>query len=500
MKLLQLLIVTLALMVTVTVARASGNADDGHAHENAPVNDNRPRTTETQRTKRIELSMEYPVMVAGEPGRFIIRLTILDGLQPVREGRVRLTFVALDGHEQTFSEDRLVREGEFAPTIVLRDPGPHQFILSYESSEITDSFVIDGFKVYADSKYIPQEHETKGNQITFLKAQQQGVPFATAQAQIREVKRSVWAVGHVLPSPDSYVEVISPVDGVVQVKNGNKPALPGTSVLRGDVVVVIKPSLQGDGWPSAHLAYKQSKRDYERAQRLKAQEAISDRDFEAIENEYQTLKAGFEALAGGGGTNALELHAPINGRIIEWNLRPGQRVSTGDKLMAIADPRTVWLRVNVYVQDYRNLGTPVGALIKTNDEGIVVGEESMRLLSSGGALDPDTRTVPVLLQVSNEAGLLRINETVPLELYTSEGISSPAVPFGSIYDDDGLDVVFVQTGEESFEKRVVQKGPRHENWVAILDGLAGGERVVTQGGYHIKLASTSKEIGHGHAH
>ena len=219
-----------------------------------------------------------------------------------------------------------------------------------------------------------------------------------------------------------------------------------------------------------------------------------------VENEYRSLKAGFEALSGGGETGALELYAPINGRIIEWNLKPGQRVSRGDKLMAIADPSTVWLQVNVYEQDYRNLGTPVGVLIKTGGEGIYISGQNLRLLSRGGALDPKTRAVPIIIQIANEDDLLKINQIVPVELYTSEGISSAAVPIGAIYEDEGLDVVFVQTGGESFEKRIVQKGPRHGNWIAILDGIAAGERIVTRGGYHVKLASTSTEIGHGHAH
>ena len=54
-------------------------------------------------------------------------------------------------------------------------------------------------------------------------------------------------------------------------------------------------------------------------------------------------------------------------------------------------------------------------------------------------------------------------------------LPSEAVPAAAVYEDEGLDVVFVQTGGESFAKRIVRLGPRHAGWVTILDGVAAGE-------------------------
>jgi membrane fusion protein, heavy metal efflux system len=498
MKFAQFLFLIIAAAVVPVHAGGdhAATGDRGHAH----ADEGPPTVAVTQWTDRMELFMEYPMMVVGDPGDFIIHLTVLEGFQPVHTGRVTLSFVGLDGRPQSTTADQLLREGIFKPTVTFETPGPREFTLVYAGPSVTDTFVIDDFKVYADEKFLPHIHEEAGDHITFLKEQQWKVPFATATAVVREVRHSVWAIGTVLPSPNAYVEIVSPVEGVVQVDGGRTPALPGTSVSRGDLLAVITPPLQGNGWASARLAFEQAERDYERAQRLKERQAISDRDFEAIENEYRTRRAGFESLRGGGGTEALELHAPIRGRIIEWDLKPGQRVSAGDKLMAIADPQTVWLRANVYERDYHTLGTPVGALVKTGKDGVVIDASQMRVLSTGGALDLESRTVPVLMEVTNETGALRINETVPVELYTSDRSTATAVPVGAIYDDNGMDVVFIQVEGEAFEKRIVRKGPRYENWVSILSGLNVGERVVTEGGYFVKLASTTTEIGHGHAH
>jgi RND family efflux transporter MFP subunit len=470
--------------------------DDGHVHGEAE------NISVTLWTDNMELYMEYAPLVVDKPERFIIHLTHLDDSKPVRKGTVKLEFTTSDGNTHNFVETKLLREGIFAPTIILSDPGKYNFKLYYTFGSIRETFVIEGFEVYKSANEIPHLHEEKsGDEIGFLKEQQWQIPFGTTMAEIREVKRSVWAIGDVLPSPNAFVEIVSPVDGVVHVGQGGQLALPGSTIKRGTTIATITPPVQGQGWASSRLAFEQAKRDYERAQRLKERKAISEREFEHIRNDYLAMKAGFESVSGGGKNGTLELHAPIDGKIIDWQVRPGQRVSAGDKLMAIVDPATVWLRANVYENDFRTLGTPVGAYIKTNGTtGWAIGDGDMTVLTTGGTLDPVTRTVPVLLEISNADDRLRIHESTPVELYSSDGISATAVPRSAVYDDLGMEVVFVQTGGESFEKRVVTTGPHHNGWIVIDRGLTSGERVVTTGGYQVKLAASSVEIGHGHAH
>ena len=477
----------------------ASEAEDGHAHGE----EERESRAVTLWTDKMELFMEHPIPAANKPGRFIIHLTILDGFQPIREGAVKLTFVTPDGHAHHVVETELLREGIFTPTVELHDVGAYEFALVYNGPEVRDSFDIDGFEVYASAADIPHgEQVDSGDEISFLKEQQWKIPFATTAAETREIKRSAWAIGDVLPSPNAYVEIVSPVDGVVHVGESGQLALPGSIVKRGATVATITPPVLGQGWASSRLAFEQAKRDYERAQRLKERQAISEREFEGVRNDYLAMKAGFESVSGSGENGTLELHAPISGKIIEWQVSPGQRVSAGDKLMAIVDPATVWLRVNVYENDFRDLGQPVGAFVKSDAVfgGFSIGKDDLTVLTRGGALDPVTRTVPVLLEVANPQERLRIHESTPVELYASDGISATAVPKTAVYEDEGIAVVYVQTGGESFEKRIVQVGPHYNGWVAITGGLAPGERVVTTGGYQVKLAASSAEIGHGHAH
>jgi RND family efflux transporter MFP subunit len=484
----------------ISTSFAADGQDPGHGHAHAP---DVPSIAVTQWTDTMELFMEYPSLVADHSGRFIIHLTVLDGFQPVREGSVTLLFKGPTGTSHRVFAGDLMREGIFAPSVTLPGAGTYSLEISYRGPEATGSFPVSTITVHdtAESAMATDGADATGD-IALLKEQQWKIPFATSEAVIRDINRTAWAIGEVLPSPQAFVEIVAPVDGVIQASDNRDLALPGSHVSRGDVVARIAPPLQGNGWASSQLALAQAKRNYERAVRLKEKDAISARDFEEAENEYLARKAGHERLAGGDNEGILALTAPINGQVIDWQVHPGQRLRAGDRMMSIADPQTVWLKVNVYENDFRELGIPIGVHVHSGgrDGGWTIPTEDLKVLTSGGALDPVTRTIPVLIEVSNPAGRLTIYEKTPVELIASDGAKATAVPRSAINEDEGMDVVFVQIGGESFAKRIVRLGPRHGNWVSILEGLEPGERVVVQGGYHVKLASTSAEIGHGHAH
>jgi RND family efflux transporter MFP subunit len=501
---LNLYLVAMLLMAPPAIAggghdhAANPAADSGHAHDQgAPVN------AVTQWTDQLELFMEYPVTTVGEHGRFIVHLTLLEGFEPVREGTVSLEFTSTTGETTLVSSGEVFSEGTFAATVTLGEPGRHQFTLSYTGPRASATFSIDDFVVYRSAAHVPEsEVEITADEIGFRKEQQWKVPFATAEVTTSQINHSIRAIADVLPAASAYVAVVAPVNGVVQVSEPGDLALPGSWVERGDVVARIVPPVQGDGWAASEIALAQAERNYERARRLREKDAISHRDFEEAENEYRARKAGHDRLEGSGNDGVLALTAPIDGQIIEWDLRPGQRVEAGDHLMAVADPTVVWLRVNVYESDMDELANPVGVYVGSGvgNGGWLVPESDLRVLTTGGSIDPVTRTVPVLLEIEQAEGRIVINGSVPVELLTSDGERGTAVPISAIYDEEGLDVVFVQIGGETFEKRFVKLGHRHAGWVRILDGVNEGERVVIQGGYHVKLASTSGAIGAGHAH
>ena len=125
-----------------------------------------------------------------------------------------------------------------------------------------------------------------------------------------------------------------------------------------------------------------------------------------------------------------------------------------------------------------------------------------RLVSVGAAIDPERRTLPVLLETRNRDGSLKVGMLVEARLFLPASAEGVAVPSRAVRKEDALDVAYVQVGGESFERRVLTLGPSDGEWTLVASGIRSGERVVTEGAYQVRLASlnASKIVDHGHPH
>jgi RND family efflux transporter MFP subunit len=488
--------------LTLIALAIVGCESQDRAHEVEAQNEP-PSRAVTLWTDKMELFMEYPLLVVNEPGKFIVHLTTMDDFQPIRSGKVRLEFRHSSGQQFTIEKDSILREGIFTPMVELPQPGHYDFTLSYDGERVDEAFTIDGFEVYASAEAYPVEGEEADEGISYLKEQQWKVEFETAPAMVREVKHSVHTVAEVTPRGNAYAEISAPAAGIVRAGNSSMVVPVGTSVRAGQRLISLTPPLEGaNGWTEQRLAFERSKQEFERAERLIQRDAISKREYDQIRQEYLVRKAGFDALGNATDSTLLEVRSPISGVVSAVHVQPGQTVTAGQPLITVADPDRVWLKVSVFEKDFYSLGTPSGIYLTVPglDTGIVLDGSDVRVISSGAVLDPQTRTVPLLMEVPNRGNLLKIGQTLPGELLNGDSRQSLAVPESALFDEEAQQVLFVHVSGESFEKRVVKTGNHDRGWIAILDGLVEGERVVTRGGYMVKLASTTAAIGHPHAH
>ena len=119
------------------------------------------------------------------------------------------------------------------------------------------------------------------------------------------------------------------------------------------------------------------------------------------------------------------------------------------------------------------------------------GDNGGRLVHVGLEVDRQTRTVPIVYEVPNADGRLRIGMALRVHLETEEVQDALAIPGSAIVDVGGRAVAYVHVSGETFVDRHLTLGIRDGDQVQVLDGLSEGERVVTTGAYAIRLASVS---------
>ncbi len=490
----------LVLLAVVLVCGLTGCGVGGQPDERE---DDPGREAVTLWTDSVELFFEYPPMVAGQPGEpWAIHLTALGTFRPVTEGTLTLRFEGPDGREHVSVVDAPVRPGIFTPTPTLPTPGLYQLVMELAGPQVSDVISVGPVHVYEAGGQLASsgDNETLRG-ISFLKEQQWVIPFATVAAIRRAIPRSVMAPGEILPMAGRVAEVTAPVDGLILAESNRSAPAPGQWVRVGQTLAVLSPVGGDNAYAAQRATAERLAREVSRAERLFAAEAIPARRLEEARHELQVARAPLEAIGASPGAGyALALKAPIAGVVNERHLAAGARVAAGDRLFSIVDPRTVWLHLNIPAVHAADASLGSGATFAV--EGSARVYRATSVVSVGRVIDPERRTLPVLLEVQNGDQSLKIGMLAEGRLLVGDPVTGVVIPNEAIREEDGIPVAYVQTGGESFERRTLTLGPSDGEWTIVEAGVQFSERVVTLGAYQVRLASlsTSEIADHGHPH
>ncbi len=189
------------------------------------------------------------------------------------------------------------------------------------------------------------------------------------------------------------------------------------------------------------------------------------------------------------------VRAPFSGVVTAADVAPGEAVDTTRELFTVADLSTVWVIGDVYQKDIASVRRGQEARITTESYPGATFTGPITYVSD--VLDPTTRTAKVRCEVPNRDGRLKLQMFVTIQVPTTTTRDALVVPAAAIQDIDNATVVFVQTSDQTFEKRVVETGAGAGGWVPVQAGLKPGDRVVTDGAFMLKSKLKAASIGEG---
>jgi RND family efflux transporter MFP subunit len=456
-------------------------------------------------TDSLELFMEHPPLMAGvESEPWAIHLTWMADWQPVREGSLEIRLTGSAGDEHVFEAAAPARAGIFGPQALLPSPGLYELTLRLEARGRSFPIPVGPVEVFADEAALPHEEDAPATgSISFLKEQQWEIPFAVEEASIRQIGPSIDVAGRIDAPPDRIARISAPVSGIVAVEGS---ANVGQRISAGQALAVFEPTEGASSYSSLRAEVDRLSREAERAERLFAAGAIPERRVIESKHELEVARARLAGVGGGGPESGddsayrFRLRSPISGIVVDRNLSPGQRVEAGDPAFTVLDGGTLWLQLHVPAAHAAAASSATGATFTVEGGSRVYATSG--LISVGSVLDAATRTLPVVLRVENPTGEIKVGMLADARLFLGEAESGVAVPDIAIREEDGLHVAYVEVGGESFERRVLDRGPGDGQWTLIRRGVAAGEHVVTEGAYQVRLASLGEvePADHGHPH
>jgi Cu(I)/Ag(I) efflux system membrane fusion protein len=180
------------------------------------------------------------------------------------------------------------------------------------------------------------------------------------------------------------------------------------------------------------------------------------------------------------------IRSPVSGYVVALNVIQGDRVDPDRELFEVADLSRVWAVADVYERDLARVKPGLAATLTLD---AYPGERfEGRIAYVYPRLDPETRTLPVRVELPNAQGALKpgLFGTVAIGLPPRDGVTVPAE---AVIDTGDRRYVFVETTPGRFDPRVVVTGERGGDRIEILKGLAEGERVAATGNFFIDSES-----------
>ena len=184
-----------------------------------------------------------------------------------------------------------------------------------------------------------------------------------------------------------------------------------------------------------------------------------------------------------------EVRSPINGVVTDRPLYPGEMAAAGTPLLTVMDISTVTARAHIPQQS--------AALLKSGDKATITVPGMERPMTGkvslvSPALDTNSTTVEVWVQIKNSSGQLKPGTTVQVSMVARTLPGALAVPAAALLTaPDGATSVMVagacpdtkNPSDRCALQKDVKTGIRDEDRVQIVEGLHEGDKVVASGAY-----------------
>lgn len=191
------------------------------------------------------------------------------------------------------------------------------------------------------------------------------------------------------------------------------------------------------------------------------------------------------------------IHSPIAGTVIEHKLAAGDAVQPGQTLYTIAALDTLW--ANIALTETQLGKVRAGQAVEFRVEAYPNERFMGRILSIGGVVQEESRTVSARASVSNRGAKLKPGMFARARIEAAGSRSALAVPADAVTLLQGKTAVFKREGNE-LHPQTVELGDTRNGWREVLGGLKAGDEIAVKGVYLLKSLVLKSQMGEGDGH
>jgi len=300
---------------------------------------------------------------------------------------------------------------------------------------------------------------------------------------------NVSAVGRLIPNRE--VVISSQVAGIVMTYKADV----GSKVSTGDSLVKLDPtdySLVLDearaNLMSARANLAAASKAFKRARQLLPENVITPEEFDKSEAGYKASSALVTQLETAVNMARRQLDktiisAPFGGYVTGRFVELGQNIAIGEPVMAIADMKTMRIRIHLNERDYVHLdrNDPATVSIEAYPDTSFPGKVD----KIGIKADPGTNTFEVEVLVENPGIMLKAGLTARVFIRTDILRDAIIIPQHCVLFREDRKEVFIIGKNNIAAIRKIKLGQTRGSSVRILQGLVPGDNLVITGNQYL---------------
>lgn len=458
-------------------------------------------------TEKTELFVEFKPLVVGQTSKFASHLTVLgENFKALTDAKITVSLIVGENGIKN-SVDAPSSPGIFRLALSPKTAGTGTLVFDIVTKDFTDKITIENVVVYADMKtaLAKQPEPAETGDISYLKEQAWKVEFANQAVKKQTFNDVIKTSGQILSAPGDEMIVTAKASGVVVFSGKN--TIVGSAVNSGNSLFTITGADMTESNIDASVKdakanYLKAKADYERSKLLVADKIVSEKDHQQVKLQFENAQTSYNTVSKNYSAKGQNVLSPMSGFVKNVLVTEGQFVPSGTPLATISKNKRLLVQANVSQNYFSRLSSITSANFKTPQSDVVYNTTALngRIVSYGKSASASTPFIPVTFEIDN-AGQLVSGSIIEIYLKSSTIADALVVPISALIEEQGIFYVYVQIGGESFQKREVKLGASDGLNVQVLSGIIENERVVTKGGYQIKLSSASGALpAHGQCH
>ena len=265
----------------------------------------------------------------------------------------------------------------------------------------------------------------------------------------------------------------------------------GGEAKKGDVLIRLNPSSEEAQLHSAEADLELARANLERSRDLVARKVISKSELDAAESAFgqkQGMVDNMRSMIG-----KKEVRAPFDGQLGIRQVNVGQMINAGQQVVALTALDPLYVDFALPQQELSKLSN--GLEVRVKSDAMPGREFKGELTAVNSMVDTITRNVGVQATLDNHDHALRPGMFAKVEVELPEKHKTLVVPGSAISYAPFGDSVFViekkkdeKTGNESqtIRQQFVRVGEARGDFVAINEGLKGGETIVSTGVFKLR--------------